>query len=87
MVAYAVSGSGPEPRVGLVVSKAVGNAVVRNQVKRRLRHLMLGRLADLRDPRGEPRDLVLRALPAAGSASSARLADDLGLVLAKVAVR
>ena len=27
------------PTVGFVVSKAVGNAVVRNRVKRRLRHL------------------------------------------------
>ena len=27
-------------RVGFVVSKAVGNAVIRNRVKRRLRHLM-----------------------------------------------
>ena len=29
----------PPTRVGFVVSKAVGNAVVRNRVKRRLRHL------------------------------------------------
>ena len=28
------------PQVGLVVGKAVGNAVVRNRVKRQLRHLV-----------------------------------------------
>ena len=32
------------PRVGFVVSKAVGNAVARNRVKRRLRHLARERL-------------------------------------------
>lgn len=32
-------------RAGFVVSKAVGNAVVRNLVKRRLRHLVLERLS------------------------------------------
>src|SRR4029453_19528847 len=31
--------SAPEARAGFVVSKAVGNAVVRNRVRRRLRHL------------------------------------------------
>lgn len=35
--------NGP-PRVGFVVSRAVGSAVVRNRVKRRLRHLMRHRL-------------------------------------------
>ncbi len=60
-------------RVGLVVSKAVGNAVVRNRVKRRLRHLAAARLGGL-----EPgTDLVVRALPASATASSARLGRDL----------
>ena len=35
------------PRVGFVVSRAVGPAVVRNRVKRRLRHLMRDRLDQL----------------------------------------
>ncbi|WP_029089738.1 ribonuclease P protein component [Brevibacterium album] len=52
------------PRVGFVVSKAVGNAVTRNRVKRRGRAWAAGRLADL-----EPGQLlVLRALPAAAEA-------------------
>ena len=33
-------GPGTETRVGLVVSKAVGNAVARNRAKRRLRHAL-----------------------------------------------
>jgi ribonuclease P protein component len=51
-------------RVGLVVSKSVGNAVARNTVKRRLRHLATGCLT--RTPNGT--DLVLRALPRAATA-------------------
>lgn len=64
---------GPGPAVGFVVSKAVGNAVTRNRVKRRLRALVAGRLAAL--PSGT--DLVVRALPPAAGADSARLSDDL----------
>jgi ribonuclease P protein component len=59
----------PGPRVGLVVSKAVGPAVTRNLVKRRLRHLARERLDRL--PVGAL--LVLRALPASAGASYADL--------------
>ncbi|MDN6662582.1 ribonuclease P protein component [Corynebacterium variabile] len=51
------------PRVGFIVSKAVGNAVTRNRVKRRLRHLS-------RDLLGATPDhtlVVVRALPAAST--------------------
>ena len=34
----AASGNEGPPRVGLTVSKNIGNAVARNRVKRRLRH-------------------------------------------------
>ncbi|WP_129339924.1 ribonuclease P protein component [Cellulomonas endophytica] len=66
------------PVVGLVVSKAVGNAVVRNRVKRRLRALVRARLDRL------PVDgrLVVRALPPAAAGSSAELAHDLDGALA-----
>jgi ribonuclease P protein component len=57
------------PRVGFVVSKAVGNAVVRNRVKRRLRHLAATHLDEL--PAGA--SLVVRAQPAAAAMSSAEL--------------
>lgn len=58
-------------RVGLVVSKAVGNAVTRNRVKRRLRHLSRDQLGTT--PAGV--DVVIRALPPA--ATSTDLAADL----------
>lgn len=60
-------------RVGFVVSRAVGNAVVRNRVKRRLRHLAREHVSSL------PGScvLVVRALPAAGAAPADRLGADL----------
>ncbi|MGW8564696.1 ribonuclease P protein component [Isoptericola sp. NPDC055881] len=61
------------PQVGLVVSKAVGNAVHRNQVKRRLRHAAAGHLSSL--PAGSR--LVVRALPASSAATYAELDRDL----------
>jgi ribonuclease P protein component len=60
-------------RAGFVVSKAVGGAVVRNKVKRRLRHLTRPHLANL--PAGT--DLVVRALPNAASRSYHDLDADL----------
>lgn len=51
------------PRVGFVVSKAVGGAVVRKRVQRRLRHLVRSRLALL--PNGSL--LVVRAKPTAAT--------------------
>jgi ribonuclease P protein component len=64
-------------RVGLVVSRAVGPAVVRNRVKRRLRHLAGRYLGSL--PGGSL--LVLRAAPRAAVACQADLAADLDLVI------
>ena len=72
--------SGDPAKVGFVVSRAVGSAVVRNRVKRRLRELMRGRLASL--PRGCL--LVLRAHPAAAGARQADLAADLDLVIGRL---
>ena len=67
-------------RVGLVVGKTVGPAVVRNQVKRRLRALLRSRLDRL--PAGSV--LVVRALPPAGAARSSALAADLDAGLARL---
>ena len=70
---------GPEhqARVGLVVAKKVGNAVVRNRVKRRLRHLVHDRLPLLPDGAR----VVVRALPTAGVATSQALGADLDKTL------
>ncbi|WP_184535117.1 ribonuclease P protein component [Micromonospora polyrhachis] len=65
-------------RAGFVVSKAVGGAVVRNAVRRRLRHLVRDRLSDL--PAGST--LVVRALPGADQLSYVRLGADLDAALA-----
>jgi ribonuclease P protein component len=56
-------------RVGFVVSRAVGPAVVRNRVKRRLRHLAARRLDRL--PPGSR--VVVRALPPAAAATFSQL--------------
>ena len=72
--------SGDPAKVGFIVSRAVGSAVVRNRVKRRLRELMRRRLASL--PGGCL--LVLRAHPAAAGARQADLAADLDLVIGRL---
>jgi ribonuclease P protein component len=53
-------------RVGFVVSKAIGNAVVRNRVKRQLRHIASDRIGKL--PTGSL--VVVRANPAAAGSTS-----------------
>jgi ribonuclease P protein component len=73
--------SGTEaPRVGFVVSKAVGNAVTRNQVKRRLRHLARERLSSLPGCCV----LVVRALPPSAHASYDELAADFDRALERL---
>lgn len=72
--------AGQPPRVGFVVSKAVGTAVVRNRTKRRLRALMAARIRDI--PAGT--DLVVRANPIAAQADSSALAVELDRLLGRV---
>lgn len=55
-------------RFGFIVSKRVGNAVIRNRVKRRLSELVRAELGSI-----ETADIVIRALPAAGVADLATL--------------
>lgn len=66
---------------GFAVSKAVGGAVVRNRVKRQLRAITFARLDSL--PAGTR--LVIRALPAAATASFAQLSEDVADALAGAA--
>jgi len=70
-------GSSEPARVGFTVSRAVGKAVIRNRVRRRLRHLVRGYLASL--PDGSL--LVVRAHPRAATANQADLAAELDLVI------
>jgi len=75
--------AGQPPRVGFVVSKAVGNAVVRNRTKRVLRSLMTARVAQL--PDGV--DVVVRANADLPGSPTAVLAQDLDRLLATVLSR
>lgn len=81
----AVVGDEAPVRVGFVVNKAVGGAVTRNTVRRRLRHLVRDRLsASSSGALSSGGLLVIRALPASAAASSGQLAGDLDAVLASV---
>lgn len=70
-------------RAGFVVSKAVGTAVVRNRVKRRLRHAVRARIDDI--PAGSL--LVVRAQPAAAGSSYQELVADLDRCLQRMVER
>lgn len=72
-------GAGAPPQVGLVVSRAVGGAVQRNRVKRRLRHLLVAHVASM--PPGLT--LVVRALPPSAQ-QPGLVAPDLEAALARV---
>lgn len=71
-----VEASGREAgtRLGLAVSRKVGNAVQRNHVKRRVRCWFRQNRPDL--PAG--RDLVVIARPGAAARSSIEIAEELG---------
>ena len=71
-------------RVGFVVSKAVGPAVTRNRVKRRLRHLAREQLSTSETRLPGSAVLVVRALPAAADAGYEELRADLSRCLQRV---
>lgn len=65
-------------RCGFIVSKAVGNSVVRHRTTRRLRHIVAGILNSgrLELPRQHAVDIVVRALDKAPAADHRRLRSD-----------
>lgn len=73
LVVHCLPVGGASTRVGFVVSRAVGGAVVRNRVRRRLRGVVVEHRSAL--PQGM--DVVVRALPAAADADYPDLAEAL----------
>ena len=74
LVVHVLRHEGTDPvRVGFVVGRTVGNAVIRHRVQRRLRHLFRERLAVL--PAGC--EVVVRALSPSAGASYAELGAEL----------
>ena len=80
MSAYCLDPDAGPVRAGFIVSKAVGNAVTRNRVKRRLRAAVA---EQLNGPlRGHPAaTVVVRALPPSGTADWGSLKKDLDSAL------
>lgn len=71
------------PRFGLVVSKAVGNAVVRHRTSRRLRHICASIAEKSPELLSPTHHVVIRALAGAGNATSAELERDIRYGLGK----
>lgn len=77
VVLYGIKKPG-EFKAGIIVSKAVGNAVKRNLVKRRLREIVRSELGT------SNLWLVVRALPAAAQADFAELREDMTSALRRL---
>jgi ribonuclease P protein component len=77
LVLYCAPNEGGPTRVGITVSRRVGNAVVRNRVRRRLREALRIRYAQL----PASTDVVISARPASAKASWAELNVALDAVL------
>jgi ribonuclease P protein component len=68
------------PRLGLSVSRKVGNAVTRNAVRRRLREVFHSCIPEI----AGDLDLVVSARPAAAKATLEELSEEFGKSLGKV---
>lgn len=69
-----------DPRLGLSVSKKVGNAVTRNTVRRRLKEIFRASLSEIPGSL----DLVVSARPAAAGASLFDLSEEFSRSLRKL---
>jgi ribonuclease P protein component len=81
MIWVAESAADP-PRIGYAIGRALGTAVDRNRVRRRLRALMANAARAGRIPGGL---YLVGARPGAASSPSASLADDLDRLLTMLA--
>ena len=72
LVTHALRTESEPVRFGFVVGRSVGNAVIRNRVKRRLRAVAFGLLPSVVPGTA----VVVRALPPAASGSSEELSAD-----------
>ena len=68
------------PRLGLSVSRRVGNAVTRNAVRRKLREMFHSCISEV----SENLDLVVSARPAAAEATFEELREEFGKSLVRV---
>ena len=80
LVVLALATERGESRLGITVSKRVGNAVVRNRVRRRLRELFRTGAAAL--PASS--DVVVIAYPSSATVESQRLREDLERCMARL---
>ena len=69
--------SAPSSRLGVTVSRAVGNAVARNRLKRAARELFRRKRAEI----SPPSDVVVIAKPGAAALSSSAIAAELSSAL------
>lgn len=72
----------PDAKVGFVVSKKVGNSVVRHRIARQLRHIVRPWISSGKLAPGE--SLVVRALPGSAGSTSAQFAADMDTALSKI---
>ena len=83
LVVHCRVAAGNGHRVGFVVAKTVGGAVVRNRVRRRLR----GVVVEQSDTLPDGVDLVVRALPASADATYDQLSADFRSAVASASRR